>query len=142
MDDYLTKPLVAADLARALARAAAGTADDPARPVLDPDALDTLRELVGGDPAALSDLVADFLAETPPLVHELRAAAAGGDPGRAHHAAHALKGLGATFGATTMARLCQRAESHSAEPGPDMTPLVAEIAAEHERVALALRWLV
>ncbi len=110
--------------------------------MLDPDALDTLRELVGGDPAALSDLVADFLAETPPLVHELRAAAAGGDPGRANRAAHALKGLGATFGATTMARLCQRAESHSAEPGPDMTPLVAAIAAEHERVALALRWLV
>ena len=60
---------------------------------------------------------------------------------RAHHAAHTLKGLGATFGATTMARLCQRAESHSAEPGPDMTPLVSEIAAEHERVTLALRRL-
>ena len=85
--------------------------------------------------------MAEFLAEAPPLVHELRAAAAGGDPGRAHHAAHTLKGLGATFGATTMAQLCQRAESHSAEPSPDMTPLVAEIAAEHERVTLALRRL-
>jgi len=141
MDDFLTKPLVAADLARALARATARTAGEPAGPVLDPDALDALRELVGGDPAALSGLVAEFLAEPPPLVHELRAAAAGGDPGRAHHAAHTLKGLGATFGATTMARLCQRAESHSAEPGPDMTPLVSEIAAEHERVTLALRRL-
>ena len=30
----------------------------------------------------LSGLVAEFLAETPPLVHELRAAAAGGDPAR------------------------------------------------------------
>ena len=40
-----------------------------------------------------------------------------------------------------MARLCQRAESHGAEPGPDMTLLVAEIAAEHERVTLALRQL-
>ena len=51
MDDYLTKPLVAADLARALARAGRYAVR---LPVLDPDALDTLRELVGGDPAALS----------------------------------------------------------------------------------------
>ena len=58
MDDHLTKPLVAADLARALARVTVGG-------VLDPDALDNLRELVGGDPSTLSGLVADFLAETP-----------------------------------------------------------------------------
>ena len=50
MDDYLTKPLVATDLARALARATAGTRSCPSgnRPVLDPDALASLRELVGG----------------------------------------------------------------------------------------------
>ena len=110
-------------------------------PVLDPAALDTLRELVGGDPSTLSGLVAEFLAETPTLVHELRAAAAVADPERAHRAAHTLKGLGATFGATAMAQLCQRAESHSAGSGRRHGPLVAEIAAEHERVTLALRRL-
>jgi len=130
----LPKPLVAADLARALARA--GDRSDGS-PVLDPAALDDLRELVGGDPSTLSGLVADFLAETPTLVHELRDAVAVADPERAHRAAHTLKGLGATFGATAMAQLCQRAETDgSAEE------TVAAIAAEHERVALALRHLV
>ena len=133
MDDYLTKPLVAADLARALARAgdrpepdgtpaATGRRHGRTAPGARPGRAHHLRELVGGDPSALSGLVAEFLAEAPPLVHELRAAVAVGDPGRAHRAAHTLKGLGATFGATTMALLCQRAESDSAEPGPDMTP--------------------
>jgi CheY-like chemotaxis protein/HPt (histidine-containing phosphotransfer) domain-containing protein len=149
MDDHLTKPLVAADLARALARAGDrperdGTADattvasrSDGSPVLDPAALDDLRELVGGDPSTLSGLVADFLAETPTLVHELRDAVAVADPERASRAAHTLKGLGATFGATAMAQLCQRAETDgSAEE------TVAAIAAEHDRVALALRRLV
>ncbi len=131
MDDFLTKPLVAADLARALNRATVGE-------VLDPAALDTLRELVGGDRSALSGLVAEFLAETPLLVHALQAAAAVGDPGRATRAAHTLKGLGATFGATVLTRLCQQAESDSS----CLEPMAAEIAAEHERVALALRQLV
>ena len=120
---------MAADLARALARAGDrserdSTADattvasrSDGSPVLDPAALDDLRELVGGDPSTLSGLVADFLAETPPLVHELRDAAAGGDPERAHRAAHTLKGLGATFGAMAMARLCQRAETRRLRRG-------------------------
>jgi signal transduction histidine kinase/response regulator RpfG family c-di-GMP phosphodiesterase/HPt (histidine-containing phosphotransfer) domain-containing protein len=148
MDDHLTKPLVAADLARALARAGDrserdGTADattvtsrSDGSPVLDPGALDDLRELVGGDPSMLSGLVADFLAETPTLVHELRDAVAVADPERASRAAHTLKGLGATFGATAMAQLCQRAETDSSAE-----ETVAAIAAEHERVALALRHL-
>ena len=91
----------------------------------------------------LSDLVAEFLTETPPLVQALQTAVEDGDPAGALHAAHMLKGLSATFGATAMARLCQRVESHSAEPSPGMSsPLVAEIAAEHERVTVALRQLV
>jgi signal transduction histidine kinase/DNA-binding response OmpR family regulator len=157
MDDFLTKPLVAADLAAALARA--GRTPDPSErdagavptappspsdrsstpAVLDAAALDGLRDLVSSDPAALSGLVTDFLVEAPPLVHALRAAVVGGDHERAHHAAHTLKSLGAMFGATTMAQLCARAESPDALGG--MSPLVGEIAAEHERVAEALRGL-
>ncbi|WP_345382406.1 Hpt domain-containing protein, partial [Pseudonocardia yuanmonensis] len=110
---------------------------DPA--ALDPAALDRLRELVGGDPGALSGLVEDFLSETPPLVQTLRAAVAAGDAEGAQRAAHTLKGLGDTVGATAMARLCRRAESHGpAVPGP----VVEEIAGEHARVAQALRLLV
>jgi CheY-like chemotaxis protein/HPt (histidine-containing phosphotransfer) domain-containing protein len=153
MDDHLTKPLVSADLAAALARARTAcdrTEEDGSavtaavtsrsRTVLDPAAVETLRDLVGGDETALSGLVEDFLAETPPLVQALRAAVAGEDPAEASRAAHTLGGLGATFGATTMARLCRRAETHDGPP-TDLVPVITEIAAEHERVAHALRQL-
>jgi CheY-like chemotaxis protein/HPt (histidine-containing phosphotransfer) domain-containing protein len=134
MDDYLTKPLVAPDLLAALARAQ----PPGGRPVLDPDELARLRELLGGNPATLADLIDDFLTDTPALVDTL--STAGTEPGAVHpdsvrRAAHALKSLGATFGATDLARLCEQIESH-----PDgMGPLIREIVAEHERVALALR---
>ncbi|MFR9801129.1 response regulator [Pseudonocardia sp. RS010] len=163
MDDHLTKPLVAVELAEALARACRDApvapktaARDPAAPgsaapgsaapgsaapgsaALDPAALDRLRELVGGDPGALSGLVEDFLSETPTLVKALRTAVAVRDAEGAQRVAHTLKGLGDTFGATAMARLCRRAESHGpALPGA----VVEEIAGEHARVAQALRVL-
>ncbi|MEU7812880.1 response regulator [Pseudonocardia sp. NPDC049154] len=142
MDDHLTKPLVAVELAEALARAphaeAAGPPPrDPEAPdPLDPAALDRLRELVGGDADTLSGLVADFLSETPPLVRSLRAAVAAGDPEGAQRAAHTLRGLGDTFGATAMARLCRSAESRGLA---ELGLVVEEIAGEHARVAAALR---
>jgi CheY-like chemotaxis protein len=149
MDDHLAKPLVAADLARAIDRASARprvpVPDLGVDPVLDPVALDALSDLVGEDPTTLSGLVADFLAETPTLIATLRAAVAG--DAAAHststqvlRAAHTLKGLGATFGATAMARLCQHAEAHTGAVA-GLAPLVAEIEAEHERVVAALRVL-
>jgi signal transduction histidine kinase/CheY-like chemotaxis protein/HPt (histidine-containing phosphotransfer) domain-containing protein len=129
MDDYLTKPLVASDLVAALDRAHRA----PGRPVLDPGELERLRELLGGNAATLSGLVADFLTDAPELVATL----SGSDPDAVHRAAHALKSLGATFGATDLARLCEQVETHPDEVGQ----LVREIVAEHERVALALRAL-
>jgi DNA-binding NarL/FixJ family response regulator len=134
MDDYLTKPLVAADLVAALARAEPrGT---PA--VLDPDDLKRLRDLLGGNAATLSGLIADFLADSPALVDTM--SAAGSDPESVHRAAHTLKSLGATFGATDLARLCRQVETHTGDSG-QLRAIVGEVAAEHERVALALRAL-
>ncbi len=119
MDGYLTKPLKRDELARELLRWRPG-------PALDPAALAELRGLVGED--AVSGFVADFLAETPPLLDALH----GGDS----TAAHTLKGLGATFGATALADLCQQAEPAGATPSE---ALLAAIAAEHDRVGLALK---
>jgi HPt (histidine-containing phosphotransfer) domain-containing protein len=133
MDGYLAKPLTSEDLAKVLNECI--PVPDPT--VLDPSAISNLRELVGDDPEALSELVEDFLNETPPLVHALRAAVADGDPRQVHRAAHTLKGLGDTFGATAMAELCRRAESHDGQAS-DMAPVVASISAEHDRVTLAL----
>jgi CheY-like chemotaxis protein len=127
MDDYLTKPLMAADLVAALARAK----PSGARPVLDPDDLERLRDLVGGNTVTLADLITDFLADSPALVQALS------DPDSVDHAAHTLKSLGATFGATDLARLCQQVEAHTGD-GDELRLLVREIIAEHERVGAAL----
>jgi signal transduction histidine kinase/HPt (histidine-containing phosphotransfer) domain-containing protein len=146
MDDYLSKPLDTAELARALARwpgpapaseQAPDQAPEQAPTVLDPTAIADLRELVGDDPGTLSGIVEEFLSETPALLDALRTAVAGGDAGRARRAVHTLKSLGATFGAHAMAELCQRAESHSGPPS-DLAPAVAAITAEQHRVAIAV----
>ncbi|MFI7585645.1 ATP-binding protein [Spongisporangium articulatum] len=135
MSDFLTKPLVAQDLSVALAAVQpSGPGPDPT--VLNPAALEQLHELLGDDPAQLSGLVADFLAEAPDLVQALRAAVARGDGDEALRTAHTLKGLGDTFGATAMARLCEQAET-----GGGTVELVDRVALEHERVAAALRRL-
>ncbi len=131
MDDYLAKPLKTAELALALRRSAPT--------VLDPAAIANLRELLGDDPAALGGVVQDFMTETPALLDALRAATDGRDPAEVHRAAHTLKSLGATFGATEMADLCRQAESLGG--GADLAPVVAAIAAEHSRVTLALTTL-
>ena len=158
MDDHLAKPLKRAELARALDRCQPRSAPRPGSPpappprpgsqprqereptVLDPSAITNLRELVGDDPATLAGLVEDFLSETPPLLDALRTAVARGDLDQARRAAHTLGSLGATFGATAMADRCRRAES----PGgarADLAPAVAAIAAEHDRVTVALKEL-
>lgn len=134
MDDYLTKPLVAPDLVAALDRAKPLGGG----PVLDPGALGQLSELLGGDAAALSGLIADFLTDTPPLVDTLSGAAC--DREAVRLAAHTLRGLGATFGAVDLAGLCQRVEAQAGAP-EEVASLAREIVAEHRRVAAALRAL-
>ena len=76
-----------------------------------------------------------------PLVDTLSGlSTARSDPDSVHRAAHALKTLGATFGATDLARLCQQVETDTGSNG-ELGPLVSKIAAEQARVALALRAL-
>ncbi|HEY0812268.1 MAG TPA: response regulator [Pseudonocardia sp.] len=132
MDDYLAKPLKKTELAQALRRCVPT--------VLEQAAIANLRELVGDDPETLGDVVADFLVETPALLDALRAAAGGADPAEGRRAAHTLKSLGATFGATELADLCLQAESLG--EGADLTRVVAAIGAEHAKVTAALQVLV
>lgn len=127
MDDHLTKPLVAAELAQALSRSAARRSPGPATPPappgpapLDPAALERLRALAGPD---LHGLVEDFLAEAPVLV----AALGTPDSAAAARAAHTLAGLAETFGATALAALC-RAD----------TPEQARVAAALQQVSAHL----
>jgi len=58
-----------------------------------------------------------------------------------HRTTHTLKSIGATFGAMAMADLCRPGRIARRGTGGD-APVVAAIAAEHDRVTLALAKLV
>ena len=130
MDDYVSKPLQPAELfetveqvaaepdapelAAVAATAVSATGSDHAvsRPIsrvipLPPDSspdFDRAQALhqSGGDAELLKELLAEFLAEYPPLVTEVREALAQGDVPRLKRAAHTLKGAAGAVGASTV----------------------------------------
>jgi signal transduction histidine kinase/DNA-binding response OmpR family regulator len=108
MDDYLTKPIRSAELAKALERAAR-----PSATTLEPGALDRLMETTGGDPEFVAVLLETFADEAPAILEELRGGLASGDSDAVRRAAHTLKSNGATFGATKLLALCAELESRA-----------------------------
>jgi CheY-like chemotaxis protein len=108
MDDYLAKPLRPEELDAALERWLSG-APAPAEPELvDGDRIEMFRR---DYPEIVDQLVTLFVDSTPPLIEELRDAAAGGDPEAVRRAAHKLKGSCQNNGATWMATLAREAET-------------------------------
>lgn len=88
---------------------------------MEPSAVDmtTIRELrenTGGDPEFLAELIDEFIDDAPAQLEAMRAALGSGDATGARRAAHTLKGNSRTFGATSLATLCQDAE-HAAAAG-------------------------
>ena len=81
---------------------------------LDMGRLDELRDSVGGDHEFFAELVDEFVADAPVQLEALRAALSSGDADSARRAAHTLKGTSRTFGAETLASLCQEVESAAA----------------------------
>ena len=104
MDDYLAKPIVAADLLRVMERAmASGPAAQPQPPargrpetLLDPV---TLLAACDDDPAPLRELMQVFQADTPCALARVRDAVDQHDASRLREGAHALRGLFSTFSA-------------------------------------------
>jgi CheY-like chemotaxis protein len=107
--------------------------------VLDPTALETLLEIVGGEPALLRELIDSFLEEAPPLVGTLRQALEQGDAAELRRAAHTIKSSSNDFGATTLAELCQELETMGKAGTLDgAAELVAQVEHEYEQVRAAL----
>jgi CheY-like chemotaxis protein len=107
--------------------------------VLDPTALETLLEIVGGEPALLGELIDSFLEEAPPLVDTLRQALEQGDAAELRRAAHTIKSSSNDFGATTLAELCQELETMGKAGTLDgAAELVAQVEHECEQVSAAL----
>ncbi|HEX8134289.1 MAG TPA: Hpt domain-containing protein, partial [Actinomycetes bacterium] len=117
MDDYLTTPVLVADLRAMLARwlptappapDAAGAAGD----ALDRDRLAALMELDedGQGSSLLTRLAAAFLIGAPADLAGLRAAVARGDAAAVGNVAHHLKGAAATLGSGAVVGLCEDLE--------------------------------
>jgi HPt (histidine-containing phosphotransfer) domain-containing protein len=108
MDDYLAKPIAAAELFRALERVQAGRpAAEPVPPargrpetLLDPA---TLLAACDDDPTLLRELIQVFQADTPGALARVRDAVDRRAASRLREAAHELRGLLSTFSATAAA---------------------------------------
>jgi HPt (histidine-containing phosphotransfer) domain-containing protein len=112
---------------------------DEVHQVLDPSALETLLEVVGGEPALLGELIDSFLEETPPLLNNLRQALGQGDAAELRRAAHTIKSSSNDFGATTLAELCQELETMGKAGTLDRAAeVVAQAEKEYEQVRVKL----
>lgn len=105
-----------------------------AAPAIDRKILTQLLEDIGGDTAALAELLHAYLDDTPRLLQDLEQAAAAGDNAALGMTAHTLKSTSASMGATALAALCEEL-GHKLRSGAaaDRREHCARIAAEFER---------
>jgi PAS domain S-box-containing protein len=140
MDDYLSKPIHADQLAAALAGCAPVRAAPESRDVkdLDPSALERL-EAATGDRGFVVDLVESFLRGAPAHLASLRSAQQAERAEELRRTAHTLKSNAQTFGAAPLADLCQALESSArAGVGDETAELVVRIEESYARVENAL----
>ncbi|MDQ0679607.1 two-component system sensor histidine kinase/response regulator [Arthrobacter pascens] len=133
MDDYLAKPVDAAELEAALTRWIPEPAAETSRPPsVDPDRLAILRELGPADGRGLLPATADaFRRDVPARLASLREAVNDGGGQALVRAAHVLKGAAANIGATAVAGLCQELEGIGRNGNHDDGPqLVSRLEAE------------
>ena len=151
MDDYVSKPIRINALMRALTGGASppelpptepriGSAVEAGRPaLLDEDALAALKEVIGGDEAALAELIGSFLAEGPKLCARLAQAEADGDGVEIGRVAHTMKSSARDFGADELASLCLTLEQQAkAAARADTSALVAKVEAAYDQAQQAL----
>jgi GAF domain-containing protein/DNA-binding response OmpR family regulator len=109
MNDYVAKPIRVDELVAAIKRTPRRGSGDGS-PVgaqidgpIDEAVLARLADGTGGDAGFVSELIEQFVADTPGLVAAARAGLDGGDVEEVRRAAHTLKSNAATFGAHTLA---------------------------------------
>ncbi|HEX9985170.1 MAG TPA: response regulator [Thermoanaerobaculia bacterium] len=136
MDDYLSKPLLEADLMRALARFIGE--ESP----LDAEVLKNLREVAGGEEGFLGELAQLFLQDSPSRIAALRDAVARHDAHALATAAHGFKSSSGNIGATRMQQLNAELEQLGRTGTTDgAAALVEQLMAEYARVEKALQEL-
>ena len=149
MDDYVAKPIRVDELVAAIKRtprreSEGGPQVEPGREgPIDASVLIRLAEGTGGDAGFVSELIEQFIADTPGLIAAARDGLARGDAGEVRRAAHTLKSNAATFGAhqlTERSRALEEAAKHGAlEDGPArLDAMAGEL--EIVREALPAAW--
>ena len=164
MDDYVSKPVRVPELVAALMRGAetrqGDTTDEDApeeletipeahsphaavvaerQGVLDPAAIETLLEVIGGERELLVELIDSFLETAPGLVARLEKGVALNNAAEVRAAAHTIKSSSNDFGATRLAELCQRLEDMGKAGALDgAAELTAEALDEYQLVVAAL----
>jgi GAF domain-containing protein/CheY-like chemotaxis protein/HPt (histidine-containing phosphotransfer) domain-containing protein len=109
MNDYLAKPIRVDELVAAIKRtphrveAKTGSASAAINGPIDATVLVRLADGTGGDAEFVSELIQQFVDDTPGLVAAARAGLGTGDPAEVRRAAHTLKSNAATFGAEGLA---------------------------------------
>jgi two-component system sensor histidine kinase RpfC len=126
-DEFLTKPVVAAQLLAAVNRLVAGVAareesqpsDIPeiqreahmASPLVDVERLHSLRRIARGDPQFLDRYLRAAFEELDRAIADLREAGNRGSTQTARDALHIIEGTGASIGATTLVANCRAMRS-------------------------------
>jgi HPt (histidine-containing phosphotransfer) domain-containing protein len=106
---------------------------------LDPNAVASLLESVGGDEEFLGELFSAFAAEAPSLLQTVEQAATTGDAESLRHAAHTLKSTSASLGALRLsavgAEIEAAARSGTVPPGAQVAELRALVEAALEAMS-------
>lgn len=137
MDDYVSKPVRIEELESALQRGlnsmdkqnASTGAPAPAEPLLDSEAIETLRSLrVEGEPDTFAELVNLFIEDTPARIAQMHDGLKNGSARDVEAAAHSLKGSASNLGARSLvascARMMQHAKNNDLAPVPKLVQTV------------------
>jgi HPt (histidine-containing phosphotransfer) domain-containing protein len=101
--------------------------------------LTRLAEGTGGDTEFVSELIEQFVADSPGLIAAARAGLGSGDSDEVRRAAHTLKSNAATFGAHALAQVCRELEQAARDGAlDDGAAMVEAMARELEVVRAAL----
>jgi two-component system, sensor histidine kinase and response regulator len=142
MDDYLSKPVEERALAAVLEKwlGAQVEASPAFVESLDPEVLDSLRELSGPSGNFLREVAELFLDDTPPRLQAIEMAVARGDAAELAMSAHALKSSAGNIGAKELHRIASSLERLGGDGSTEgASALARQLRAEYVRVERQLR---
>ncbi|MDB9373822.1 Hpt domain-containing protein [Nodularia sphaerocarpa] len=108
--------------------------------IIDPEILNSLRDMMSGDEAAFVQLLNCYLAEAPKYIQNIRASLVPEDAQALWKAAHCLKSSSASVGATTLAQICTQIEAKGRSNDlENIAQICSQLYKEYELVKTALQ---